>query len=659
MLLPALCGIVLAAHVLPGCSGSRVERAEPASFERLGDCLAPFPPSQDMGRKRRCASLLERFLESEPDDPRADDAAFRLGQIYLETGDYTAAYHVFRSFPERYPKARRQSESRLYLGVSLYFLENPTGSLEVLRALADDDRSAPWEGETFRYIAENYVKLADLPSALTWYGRCLEALKAEADRERLRRRILEVLSLGWEPEALQAAAGLFPEGFFSEAIQLGMAATRMQRGQARLAEDQLARMSTQHPNDVFTPHLKALLTEVPQEGGAGVCVIGCLLPLTGEYEGLGRNVLNAMLLGARAFRDPGEEDASIRLEIRDTQGDPKVAVQRLRELAGDPDVSGIVGPLRASEAFACAQEAQRLGIPMIALTQREEVAQVGDFVFQNGLTIRQQVDTLVEFVMEEMGLSSFAVLYPNDPYGTQSRNLLEKKVLEMGGEFVSAVRYSEGETDFQEEVRLLVGPDFLLKTKRREEQRQARKLLAEGSGTAPEGLGDDAGGTEIGEEPVLPPFQVLFIPDHFRKVALIAPHLALYDVNEITLLGTNAWNSNRLVELAGEYVRDAIFADGFFAESSMPTVREFVEDYTRAFQSEPRVLEANGYDSLLMLEDAFLRARGKSRSQVRDALAAVDGFPGLSGYTRFNEDGSANKRLYILSIVGNHIEQIH
>jgi hypothetical protein len=216
----------------------------------------------------------------------------------------------------------------------------------------------------------------------------------------------------------------------------------------------------------------------------------------------------------------------------------------------------------------------------------------------------------------------------------------------MGGEFVSAVRYDEAETDFQDEIRLLVGPDFLLKVKLREEQRQAG--------------GPDVGdGTGPGEGPVLPPFQVLFIPDHFRKVALIAPHLALYDVSEITLLGTNAWNSSRLVELAGEYVRDAIFADGFFAESSMPTVREFVEDYARAFQAEPRVLEANGYDSLLMLEDAFLRAPGKTRGEVRDALAGVEGFPGLSGYTRFNQDGSADKRLYILSIIGNHIEQIH
>jgi ABC-type branched-subunit amino acid transport system substrate-binding protein len=455
---------------------------------------------------------------------------------------------------------------------------------------------------------------------------------------------------------------LFPEGFFSEAIRLGVVATCVQRGQFRLAEDHLMRMSVQHPEDVFTSHIHALLERIAEGGQQRICTIGCLLPLTGKYGRFGESVLDAMLLGARAFRSPEEKGSAIRLLVRDTQGDPEVAVERVRELAEDPNVTGIVGPLRAAVALACAEEAQKLGIPMITLTQREEVARVGDYVFQNGLTIRQQVDTLVDFVMEEMAFSSFAVLYPKDAYGTLSRDLLENKVFEMGGELVSAVPYEEGETDFQDEIRLLVGQEFLLQVQKREEEReQKRRLEEEGGEVAPAeieaafGLGEEASE----EEPILPPFQVLFIPDHFRKVALIAPHLALYDVNEITLLGTNAWNSNQLVELAGEYVRDAIFADGFFAESNIPYVREFVEDYLRAFQSEPRVLEAQGYDSLLMLEDSFLRTRGKTREEVREALAGMEGYAGLSGYTSFNEDGSAKKRLYILSIIGNHIQQIY
>jgi len=656
-----LCLVAFAASHPVGCQGDKAVRPPP-SADGLEACLEPAAPSEDPQEKQRCVYLLERFLKAEPDHPRAGETSFRLGQLYLETGDFSAAYHLFGSFPEEHPKASRQAEARLYVGVALYFLDNPADSLDVLHALSDDPKAAAWAEEIYRYIAENYVKLENLPSALTWYARCLESTQEEANQERLQDRVLEVMSVGWEPEALQAATQLFPEGFFSEAIHLGVVATCVQRGQLRLAEDHLTRMSVQHPEDVFTPHIQALLDRMSAGGQTRICTVGCLLPLTGKYARFGESVLDAMLLGARAFQSPEEKESSIRLLVRDTKGDPEVAVERVRELAEDPNVVGIVGPLRASVALACAEEAQKLAIPMITLTQREEVARVGDYVFQNGLTIRQQVDTLVEFVMEEMAFSSFAVLYPKDAYGTLSRDLLENKVLDMGGELVSAVPYEEGETDFQDEIRLLVGQKFLREVEKREKEREQKKLLEEKGGEVvpaeiEAGLGLDDEASE--EEPILPPFQVLFIPDHFRKVALIAPHLALYDVNEITLLGTNAWNSNELVELAGEYVRDAVFADGFFAESNMPYVREFVEDYLRAFQAEPRVLEAQGYDSLLMLEDSFLQTEGKTREEVREALAGMEGYAGLSGYTSFNEDGSAKKRLYILSIIGNHIQQIY
>ncbi len=660
ILVSALCLLAPASSHLVGCQGADVVRPPP-SVDGLQACLGPAAPSEDPQARKRCVHMLEQFLKVEPDHPQADESSFRLGQLYLETGDFSAAYHLFRSFPEENPKARRQAEARLYLGVALYFLDNPADSLDVLHALADDPKATPWAEEIYRYIAENYVKIENLPSALTWYARCLEATAEETARERLENRVLEVMSVGWKPEALQAATELFPKGFFSEAIHLGVVATCVQRGQLQLAEDHLTRMSVQHPEDVFTSHIHALLERMAKKGQTRVCTIGCLLPLTGNYGRFGESVLNAMLLGARAFQSPEGKGSSIRLLVRDTQGDPKVAVERVRELAEDPNVVGIVGPLRASVALPCAEEAQKLGIPMITLTQREEVARVGDYIFQNGLTIRQQVDTLVEFVMEEMAFSSFAVLYPKDAYGTLSRDLLENKVLEMGGELVSAVPYEDAETDFQDEIRLLVGQKFLREVARREEEREKKRQFEEGGEGAPDGkeAGFGQGEEESEEEPILPPFQVLFIPDHFRKVALIAPHLALYDVNEITLMGTNAWNSNQLVQLAGEYVRDAIFSDGFFTESNLPYVREFVEEYVRAFQTEPRVLEAQGYDSLLMLEGSFLQTEGKTREEVRKALASMDGYAGLSGYTRFNEDGSAKKRLYILSIIGNHIQQIY
>ncbi len=645
---------------------------EPSSFSELEGCLKKDPADLEGKEIANCVVLLERFLDRFPSHPKADQVSIQLGRLFLERTDYPAAFRLFRRFLERYPHSQLQLRARLYLGICLYYKENTKASLKILDALVDEPEAVPLSKEIFYYLAENYVKLENLPAALSWYDRCYVLISEESKRKRIQNRILEVTCYGWDLETLYQSAELFPEGFFFEAIQLGIAASSIRSGRLHLAEEYLSNMSVRHLDDIFTHYIQALIEQSLAGDYHRICTIGCLLPLTGKYGKYGSNVLDALLLAARVFQRQKEKGISIRLLIRDTQGDPEVAVRHVRELAEQKEVIGIVGPLRGAVAMACAREAQRQELPMITLTQREEAARGGDYIFQNGLTIKQQVETLVEYMMEEMGFSHFSVLHPKDPYGTLARNLFADKVLEMGGGMPSTVAYEEKETDFQDEIRQLVGEEFWLEMKTREEERKEKSKLRKNSKALDEINGNDTQymqweeegedlyeEEEAEEEPLVPPFEALFIPDHYSKVALIAPHLAFYDLNNITLLGTNAWNSPHLVEQAGEYVRDAIFVDGFFTESTIPSVRDFVDDYTRAFNREPRVLEAQGYDSLLILEESFFRAKLKTRKKVRDALANMEGYPGLSGYTYFDEDGCAKKRLYLLFIEQNHIEQIY
>jgi ABC-type branched-subunit amino acid transport system substrate-binding protein len=550
-------------------------------------------------------------------------------------------------------------------------MDNPLESLEILHPLAEDPGTVTLTPEIYRYIAEDYLKLENFLSAITWYARALDSTEDTLRKEVIQERILSITTLGWETEVLLRAMELFPGGFVHEAVKLGIAASYYQYRQFRLAEMQLGRMSTQHPDDIFTPHIQALLDRLASESLPRVCTVGCLLPLTGKYARIGNNVLEALLLGARAFRNGTENGGAIRLLIRNTQGNPEVAVERLGELAADPDVIGVVGPILGAVAKACAEEAQNLNLPMITLTQREDVAQTGEFVFQNGLTARQQVDTLVDYTMEDLGITRFAVLYPDHVYGTLARDLLTEKVLDMGGEVTAAVSYGEQETDFQDEIRALVGEEYLEEMKRRERERKKEDPLQEeespeGQGKASDRMPGSEGPEGEGvwteeeiEKPLRPPFEALFVPDNYHRVSLIAPHLALFDLNEIVLMGTNAWNSSHLVDEAGEYVRDSVFVDGFFANSEKPHVRDFVEEFERDFQRVPRLFEAQGYDSLLILEEAFHKAVPKTRDRIREALSEMEGYPGLSGYTDFDEGGASRKRLYLLTVIRNRIEEVY
>jgi len=651
-------GILIA---LPACLASRGRKPPAPSLQNLDACLtreALVSPSKS--DKERCISLLERYVDEQANDPVSDGAALQLCRFYMERGGFSAAYNLLLLFPERYPKSREKRLAALYLGICLYYLEETRESLDVLHRLAEDPEAVSLYVEAARYIAENYLKQNQLLSALTWYEKCDVRIQTEEARRALRERVLAVVSREGDRETMAQAEALFPRGFFHEAARLGTAAAAVRNGEVRLAENRLRELSDQHLDDLFTPAIQALVSGMAREVRPEVCTLGCLLPLSGRYGRYGSGILDALVLGAGAFGEGEGRSVAVRLLVRDTAGDPEEAVKHVRALAENPEVVGVVGPLLVNVSQACAREAQRTGLPMISLAQAEDVALEGDFVFQNGLTLRQQVNTLVEYAMEDLGISRFAVLFPDDEFGAIARDVYREKVLAMGAEVVSEVSYPKEETDFQEEIRALLGETYWREMKRREEEEKKREQMRRSnvSRFPKQALDESALESEQEDKPLIPPFGALFVPDQYRKASLIAPYLAFYDLNDVVLLGNNAWNSVHLLKEAGEYVRDAVFVDGFYAESQMPHVRRFVDAFEDAFGRKPRVLEAQGYDSLLILEDVFHQVHPKTRARFREALARTADYPGVSGSTSFDESGRSVKRLYLLTIHGNRIQEI-
>lgn len=629
-------------------------RAEPAVY------LQQIEKALSERDNPKAVSLLEEFLKFYPEDPRAEFSALRLGYLYLETGENAKAYERLRTWLDQYPQSRNRTKGRLYFAMSLFRLDRVKEALDLFHALAEEPEAAPFLSQIYVYLGESYLKQGQLLPALSWYLRYEAGLRDETEKKAVQKRFVQILSRDWSESVLERALAQFPDGFLADAVRYGMALAQVRSGNKRLAEQSLLRISSRHLDDPLTGPIQELLKAISAQERPRICTIGCLLPLTGKYQRIGSGVLDALLLGSRAFQEPGPRGHSIRLIIRDTRGNPALAARHLRELAAVKDLVGVVGPLTAEEGFSCAREAENLGLPMIALTQKEEVARAGSFVFQNGLTLGQQVDTLVDYAMGRLGVVRFAVLYPNDPYGRLARDRFQRKVAEAGGAVEAAVPYAEKETDFQDEIKRLVGEAYWRALQEDEQKKGIRQTLEEDDEPEETPPLSPAGRSAAVVAPCSGlPFEALFIPDEHRRVSLIAPHLALFDLSGILLLGTNAWHSKRLVESAGDYVKGSLFVDGFFEDSPMPFVREFVEEFRRHFGRDPGLLEVEALDSLWMLEAAFDQAAQKTRFGVRDALAALENFPGLSGTTSFDADGCARKRLHVLTVSDNRIEEVY
>ena len=124
------------------------------------------------------------------------------------------------------------------------------------------------------------------------------------------------------------------------------------------------------------------------------------------------------------------------------------------------------------------------------------------------------------------------------------------------------------------------------------------------------------------------------------------------------LLGTDGWNDPGITDVPSRVVDGAVFVDGFYADSPVPHVAAFVNGFRDRYGAVPDLLAAQAYDTLMMCAQV-LRAGVRTRPELRDGLAQIRGFPGVSGVTTMDADGDAEKVLYVLSVREGKIIQIN
>ena len=351
--------------------------------------------------------------------------------------------------------------------------------------------------------------------------------------------------------------------------------------------------------------------------------IGVLLPLKGEYASFGEEALQGILLAADVF---GKGPSEVEVIVKDTGVDPASIDRALTELASDERVAGVVGPLMSSTAVEAAKDGQRLGIPVITLSQKDGVTSAGEFVFRNSFTLEDQAKALAGYSAGK-GLKRFAVLHPQTNYGVELARHFDLAVKERGGAVVRQAPYAPGTTDFSAEVKRIFG----VKTT---ERMEGRKKVTEFTQTVK--------------------IDALLLPDSFETAALIIPYLDYYSITGVQLLGANGWNSPRLSELAGKSVEGAVFVDGFFAGSGRPGTFEFVRKFEEAYGRAPGAISAQAYDAATMLMNAA-KGQGSDREAVAGRLRATTDFRGAAGSISFNARREAQKDLFFLTVEGGRI----
>lgn len=607
------------------------------------DATAEFTRGQQLflsGNQQRALASLRTFVQRYPDHLQSSQAYTLIGRIFTEQKRYPDAL----LYLERIPMLLRSPEASLLRGYCLIQTGDYVSGQAQLLPLLEISFSAADTQLLLMALADSSVNLQKPLESLVFLQKALPLADNPAS---LLERVHRLLQTRLSTVELAEAAFMWQGTAIGQDARLQQARRALGQQQQAQARELLQMVLASPVSFPYWQEAEMLMQRTGADSWFNRDSIGVLLPLSGRYASYGELVKKGLEL---AVQEHNQTRLPVRLIFRDTAVEGVSADQLVSSLTDDDKVMAIIGPLLGTTAEAAVARAQLEMVPLLTLSQRAGLPQRGDYVFRDSLTAQQQVQSLVRYAIDNQHIS-YSVLYPENRLGEEMTRLFVDEVRQLGGEIVDIVSYAEDGTDFQQQIQALLWEDHVV------------DIPPKPVDPLEELFENATGEKKVEELPELEyplaPFDALFIPDYAERIGMLAPQLMFYGIKDVTLLGINGWNSPELVERAGRFLGQAVFVDGFFADSRQPEVQRFVELYRQSYQEEPTILSAQAFDAANMLLQVMDDPRVQNRDDLRQELAGLRGFRGVAGTIGFDALGEAIKQPYLLQVKNRRIVEVH
>jgi len=279
----------------------------------------------------------------------------------------------------------------------------------------------------------------------------------------------------------------------------------------------------------------------------------------------------------------------------------------------EDDILVMIGPQASKQAVPAGEIANYDRTPMITPWSTDpDTTKDRPFVFRACFLDRFQGPVLAKFITDEFGFTKAAVLY--DVGSDYPKGLAEffKEAWERlhgPGSVVAYESFTTKDTDFSSQLTNIVN-----------------------SGA-----------------------QVLFTPQYYNEVALIVQQAHQLGWNK-PIAGSDSWGSAETVTLCGKDCYGLFFSTHYAAAGAKGATKEFIERYEKKYGYVPDDVAALTWDALGLAQTAIQDTGGlsgdikKDREKVRDALANLKTFKGITGDMTFSGTGDPSKCAVIVKI---------
>ena len=351
-------------------------------------------------------------------------------------------------------------------------------------------------------------------------------------------------------------------------------------------------------------------TQAPPAPGEKIW-FGHVGSMTGQEATFGDSTDKGIKLAIEELNAKGGlKGKQVDLKTYDDQGKPEEAALAATRLITQDKVTVLLGEVASSRSMAMAPIADANKVPHITPSSTNpKVTKDGDktrpFVFRVCFIDPFQGTVMAKFATQK-GVKKVAILRDvGNAYSVGLADYFLSKFKDLGGTIVNDQSYKAGDQDFKAQL-------TAIKAK------------------APEAI---------------------YVPGYYTDVALIARQARELGI-KVPLMGGDGWDSAKLFEIGGAAIEGSFYSNHYSPDDPSPQIQNFISRYKARFGAVPDSMAATGYDAAMVAGDAIARAKEMNGEAIAAAIAATNGFPGVTGVISLDQDHNAVKPAVVLEVKG-------
>lgn len=562
---------------------------------------------------------------------RADAPEIEQAEELAGSGDLEAAAAAYERIEQTAADPALREEALLRRSGTLLKLGQSSRALSAITAALSGaaDPAAAMPPSLAVVTAFAYLQQRNVDQALAWLGVALKnangtgeaAVRARAEAAKIIRSL--------DPSQFQD----FKERWTADALVGPLFAAEELR-RARGAAPQPLQVAHYFDPQSYQPGYIEVALEPPVSGellgGAqqpamfsseGELVLGLLLPLSGQFAVHGERVKRGVELAVQQAQARGD---FVRVIVGDTQGEPAAAVSEYERLVLDEKVSMVLGPLLVRTSEAVADRSRELGVPFMTFTKRSGIPELAPTVLRLGATAEDQVLELVGFAQDNLGITTYSILYPDTESGRELAGSFSAEVVRRGGLIFDTVGYLPGNRDSAEQA-----VDSL-------RQNVPQAVF----------VGDSL-------ESAFPIIEALRrAEDNYgEEVPAESLEQVRAKLRDSMLLGPAAWDDMVAIQGLGKLLEGATYVTPFFAQSEDPQVAAFATLYRDNYREQPGLLSAQGYDAANLLIERLPATTAGAKNIINFLKGADNTYIGVTGSLSVEDSGNVARRMSVVRVI--------